>query len=351
MKKQVLIFASLLITVSIVSCNGQQKKAPEKVTAPIPKEAEADTLDFDPYFTESKSITSDYGPNSITRNILQDRNGNIWFATWEGIIKYDGKTFTNFTNKENLRRFHVFSLLEDSKGNIWFGTIGAGVYRYDGTSFTNFTTKNGLANDSIGCFMEDKNGLLWIGTMNGISTYDGTNFSNFTIAGGQLNNDINSIIEDKTGKLWIGARGETSVYDGKIVAKFTKPDGQAFQNVRSIIEDKEGNIWLGGNNGLWSYDGSDFTHYTKNFVGYIYQDSKEQIWTSSAEDGNPQNWELTKYDKLAQGNKGATAQLMLNEQNMFFGIVEDKDRGIWLGTLNGVYRYDGLLFNAFKDNN
>src|SRR5688500_20237675 len=44
-------------------------------------------------------VITSHGPNNITRNITQDRNGNIWDASWEGIFRYDGKSFTHITNK------------------------------------------------------------------------------------------------------------------------------------------------------------------------------------------------------------------------------------------------------------
>lgn len=350
MKKIIQYYAALLLLGCFLSCNGQQKTASEKTNTSPPKEAIAVQEDVDPYFTESSTISSAYGPNSITRNMLQDKKGNIWFATWEGIFKYDGKTFTNYTNKENLRRFHVFSLLEDTKGNLWFGTIGAGIYRYDGTTFTNFTTEDGLAHNSIGCFMEDENGLLWIGTMNGISAYDGKSFTNYKKEEGLVSSDVNTIVADKTGKLWIGTRGQTYLYDGKTFTEIKTPDGKTFSNVRTIIKDNEDNLWLGGNNGLWSYNNKLYTHYTEEFTGYIYQDSQENIWTTSVDSANNENWAVSKYDKIAQQNKGATVQKVKTEKNLFFGILEDKKGGIWMGHLRGIYRYDGLLFNAFTFN-
>ncbi|HEX6429951.1 MAG TPA: two-component regulator propeller domain-containing protein [Niastella sp.] len=71
-------------------------------------------------WAQSDVITS-YGPNSITRNIIQDRNVHIWIASFKGIFKYDGKSFTNITNKVSSARF--FSILEDGKGNLWFGSM------------------------------------------------------------------------------------------------------------------------------------------------------------------------------------------------------------------------------------
>jgi ligand-binding sensor domain-containing protein len=95
------------------------KSAPEK-------------LDADPYFHEVQRISSKTGPQLITREILQDSQGGFWLATFSGLVRYDGTTFTNVTHQLGLRRYRAFCLLEDQKKNIWVGTIGAGVYRYDG---------------------------------------------------------------------------------------------------------------------------------------------------------------------------------------------------------------------------
>src|SRR5688572_737229 len=93
---------------------------------------------------ETKDISASQGPKGIVRTIKQDRKGNTWITSWEGVFKYDGKSFTNITSKVSSARF--FSVLEDRKGHFWFASIGSGVYYYDGKSILNFTTKDGLAN-------------------------------------------------------------------------------------------------------------------------------------------------------------------------------------------------------------
>ncbi len=113
--------------------------------------------------------------SSVTRNMIQDRVGDIWIATFSGVFRYDGKSFTNVTGKVSSARF--FSVMEDRKGNLWFGTIGSGVYRYDGKSFQNLTTKDGLLNNEITCIYEDKAGNIWFGANGGASQYDGKSFS------------------------------------------------------------------------------------------------------------------------------------------------------------------------------
>jgi len=324
-------FWLLFLFISIGSCLGQSDN------------------DHDPYFVETKAINSPYGPQSITRNILEDSEGNIWLATWEGIMSYDGKTFTNYTNKEGLNRFHAFCLLEDKAGNMWFGTIGAGVYHFDGESFTNYRTDDGFVNDRVGCIYEDKSGKIWFGTEGGISVYDGSSFSNFTTDDGLSNNDVNSIIEDKNGIIWIGTRGEACTYDGKTFTRFTNKEGKAFTNVRSIIEDKKGDIWLAGNDGLWSYDRSSFTNHSRIFTGYIYEDQKGNIWTSSESDSRG-TWVISRYDVTYMHHEKMLATTIKQEEGMFFGIHEDRTGGIWFGSLNGICRYDGQDFNHFLDN-
>ena len=341
--------ASLFI---LSACGGQAPPPPPAAKPAVTKSKslpgmkEVFTEDFDPNFVETTTVTSATGPAAITRNILQDRNGDIWLTTWEGIIKYDGEVFTNYTNKDGLRKFHVFSCLEDRDGGLWFGTIGAGVYRYDGETFTNITTKDGLANDRQGTFLQARNGDIWIGTMGGISIFNGKSFRNLTTKDSLLDNDINAIVEDRGGKMWIGSRGELCVYDGLLCTPF-RMGGERFFNVRSIIEDRAGNIWIAGNNGLWRYGEDGLKQFDDKFVGYVYQDRAGNIWTSSVS-GVISQWRLSRYAAADLDKDGAQPTVVLDKQDMFFGILEDEDGGIWLGTLNGVGRYDGEAWDWFR---
>jgi len=84
---------------------------------------------------------------------------------------------------------------------------------------------------------------------------------------------------------------------------------------------------------------------TNNFVGYIYEDKKGNIWTSST---STNGWALSRYDIATIDNEKKTVTEVKSEEGLFFGILEDSDGNIWTGTLNGVYRYDGNTFDDFK---
>lgn len=343
------IFLILLISILHLSCSEQTKvnspreNLKEAITTPVKTEQP----EVDRYFDGTSIIVNPKGPETITRNIIQDKKGNYWLATWDGIIKYDGKTFVNFTNKEDLRRFRVFSILEDRTGNIWFGTIGAGIYKYDGKSFTNLTTEDGLVNNDVTCITEDSKGNIWFGTQAGLSIYDGKSFTNYTTDQGIPSDDINSIVEDKDGQFWLGTRGEACWFDGKKFTSIEDPNGAPFINVRSILKDTKGNIWLGGNDGLWRFYNSIFTKISKPFVGYIYEDKKGNVWTSSESSNGQGTWVLSKYSKAALASETIVATPIFEKKDMFFGIMEDRAGAIWFGSLNGVLRYDGVGVDDF----
>ncbi len=309
---------------------------------------------------ETKGVITLLGPTTSVRTIKQDRQGNIWLASNEGIIRYDGKSFTNITG--NLYPDRFFSVLEDRKGNFWFGNYGSGVYYYDGKSIQHFTTREGLVNNWVIHIYEDKNGNIWFGTNGGASRYDGKSFRNYMMKGDTVieNRKENSspdftsgssaafpIIEDKSGKLWFGTNGNTFIYDGRTFKVFRDNESKPFKNVWSIIEDKKGNIWLGGDGGLWRYDGSAFTNFTKNRVRYVYEDKKGNIWTSGFNDKGI--FAVSRYDKKSLSDKKPAITEIKQSLNLF-GILEVNDGSIWFGAFDGVYRYDGNTITNFKDN-
>jgi ligand-binding sensor domain-containing protein len=336
MKNYELICTLFLVFVFCTSCERQNKTDQQTDNAK----------------SETREEVISYGPTSVVRTIKQDRKGNIWMTSWEGIFRYDGKSFTNITSKVSSARF--FSLLEDRNGNFWFGTIGSGVFYYDGHTFQNFTTKEGLISNEIGCIYEDKAGNIWFGGSGGASRYDGTSFRSYTINGQVMDEDrtgksfserqpygVNSIIEDRTGKFWFATNVNTFIYDGKTFSVFANK-GKPFKNVGNIIEDKKGNIWLGGTR----YDGSTFTNFTSSSVLYVYEDRNGNIWTSSSRP-NEQNWVLSRYEAKSLDNKEPTVTEIKPELGALFTILESYDGSIWLGA-DGVHRYDGKIFYDFK---
>ncbi len=290
------------------------------------------------------------GPISIVRGMIQDRKGDIWIASFQGVFKYDGNAFVNITGKISSARF--FSILEDRNGNFWFGSIGSGVYFYDGKSFRNFTIKDGLLNNEVTCIHQDEAGDIWFGVSGGASRYDGKSFRNYIIDGNTMHEDrsgkifpnrapyeVNAIIEDKKGRFWLATRGSLFTYDGKEFSMVSQ-SGKPFKNVRSLIEDIKGRIWLGGNDGLWRYEGGNFTQVSNTFTGYIYEDRQGNLWTGSGTD-SPQLFALSRYSAKTLSARTLSSPKVLATAKIVFSILEAKDGIIWFSTFKGVHKLDG----------
>lgn len=87
----------------------------------------------------------------VINDILPDRNGQVWVATFEGgLAKYNAslapdKGFTNYTVMENLPDDNVYSLAPDGNGGLWFTTIkGIGHTTSDGSRIQLYNQQNGL---------------------------------------------------------------------------------------------------------------------------------------------------------------------------------------------------------------
>ena len=255
------------------------------------------------------------------RGIQEDKSGNIYFTTYEGISKFDGKSFTTLSDSKSssptdwkkqaddlwfvgppdagivfrydgnsLHRlefprtklgdehfvkmprskfpnaiyspYDVYCILKDSKGNLWFGSTCIGVCRYDGKSFDWLTDKTFLE-APVRSILEDKKGNFWF-TYTGHASFDGFRAVNgFAKLQDQTEGNIvdgMSIIEDNSGKLWTAAlRADAFKYDGKQKVSYPIKEGITSIEAFAIYKDKQGFLWLGTHNGgAYKFNGKTF---------------------------------------------------------------------------------------------
>lgn len=299
---------------------------------------------------------------------LMDKAGNLWFGTTgEGVYRYDGKLFTQYTVSNGLSSNTVWSMLEDNAGNIWFGT-DTSISRYDGKTITSIpisaidpTLNIPSEKNEVWSILQDRTGLLWFGTTSGIYRYDGKTFTRFLDDPAIINIDkltlksVQCMLEDKKGVIWFGS-GPLAFeglcrYDGKSLIN-TKPGGETW--IRRMQEDRNGTIWLGmRHKGVWRYDGNAFTQWMEggddNGLAML-EDSAGNMWFSGGEklNGIGNDGGLSRYD--GKSFTKFPAKNGLGDYSVW-SMVEDRAGNIWIGTRNiGLYRYDGKTFTDFTEN-
>ena len=307
---------------------------------------------------------------SDVKSIITDRKGYMWFATDDGLNKYDGYNFTIYRhepgNKHSLPSNNITIVFEDRAGNIWVGTSGGGVslYNRNTDSFTTFPINKDdlttLSSGDINSIFQDSKNNIWIGTYSGLNLLN-QNTKKFTRFFYTKNKDyiashhIYSIVEGNNGDLWLGTGGGLLQFNYQTgyskIFRHSGPNSISNNQVNTLFKSGDGNIYIGTAGGGIDYfdiKKQSFTHFTheantpnslvNNNVFALNRAGKRQLWVGT-EDG------LDLFDEV----KGTFAPYSNEDKN-----IESKNRSIncildekgilWLGTYeSGVLFYDRNL--------
>ena len=299
-------------------------------------------------------------PDPCVRDMFQDREGYVWFATaGGGVTQYNGQAFVTFTVADGLPSDWVNCVIQDERGSMWFGTE-AGLSRYDGQTFTTYTTRDGLPGDYVVRMVEDRRGHLWVGTAEGgtpgfagapmgVIRYDGERFTTLGPLDGLSSVHVRAMGCGEDGSVWLATEQGLARYDGEHVAWWTAEDGAPMTGALALCIDSAGRVWVGTEGaGVYVYDGEGFEHYSLGKGGYnenqvmaIEEDGRGHLWFGT-EAG------ATRFDGEEFDTKTVADGLA---HDMVMSMLTGRDGGLWFGTGswsvggiasgNGVSRYVG----------
>jgi len=177
--------------------------------------------------------------SSAVTGITKGKNDQLWIASYNGVIGFDGSTFT-FINSETLGLtkengyLHIRSILEDSKGNLWIGNNSIGVLLFNGYTTINFSEKMNLVHSKS--------------SLNGSRSYSGTLEHVFAIG------------EDDQGNIWFGDRDTGAwKYDGESMTNYNLKDGFPVTHIWDIYQDRNGELLFAmGNGSVYVFTGNSF---------------------------------------------------------------------------------------------
>jgi len=192
------------------------------------------------------------GQYSDAWTILVDHNRQVWAGTRaEGLFQFQTNHFVPAPGAEKIGP-QIFALFEDRSGQLWAGTQN-GLANFDGQKWKLFTTHDGLSENTVRAIAQDADGNFWIGTENqGLDFFkDGKFISYQKSESGLPGNDISCLYADKDGVLWIGTSGHglARFQNGKWT-RYSTDTGLASNHINYLTEDDSGNLWIGSNAGL-----------------------------------------------------------------------------------------------------
>jgi ligand-binding sensor domain-containing protein/signal transduction histidine kinase len=190
-------------------------------------------------------------------DILQDRRGFMWFATRDGLNRYDGNAFVVYKNNPNdsgsLSSNFLQDLMQADDGSLWIAT-DTGVNKFDPETerctryFHDPGNPNSLGGASVKSIAQDGRGSLWFGTEDsGLDKLDPTTgaFTHYrNDSDGHFVGRISQVVEDRHREIWfVGERGlfHLNQQTGQIARPSATRNGLSAD---SVYEDETGSLWM-----------------------------------------------------------------------------------------------------------
>jgi signal transduction histidine kinase/ligand-binding sensor domain-containing protein len=317
-------------------------------------------------------------PQNSVLAITQTRDGYLWLATYNGLVRFDGVRFTVFDNNNTqaFRTSRIPDLYEDPSGALWISTVMGGVLRYQNGIFMVFTRQQGLPHDNIiavqsgpdgtplifteagavwwragrfvpyevqGSFEElwvhlGRSGTHWLADKRGVhARRDGQN-KTFALPVELNALPLAKMYEDRSGALWVAPQrhGVFRIKDGVVTDYTHQLKLNSTATVFRMLEDQDGSLWFGTlDAGLVHFqdDTDEATVYTtanglsSNAIRGLCQDREGTLWIGTDGGGlNRMARQFISGYSEAQGLNG----------NVVHGVMEDRAGNVWAATQTGL---------------
>lgn len=298
--------------------------------------------------------------------IYQDSRGYLWFATKNGLNRFNGKEYKIYHredgNEQSLSNNSVTSITEDQEGFLWVGTSN-GLNRIDLNTNEikryNLET-NGLVANSISTVYTDRSGCLWVGTWEGLNRYnrEGDHFEYIPIEDDTERAMIVTLLEDSSGRFWIGTRNKGLLlcdHQMNLISQFTSESKNMplnNNNITSIYEDDKKQIWVGcKNSGLNKINlrDNEVTSYT-NLNSGLSNNSVRCIieWQGKLLIGTFDG--IFDLDKATERIVKVAGYDDINKSLSHYSVYcfcVDRDKTLWVGTFAGGVNYLNKFTNRF----
>lgn len=283
-------------------------------------------------------------PSNKVRGIVQSRDGYLWLATSQGIVRFDGDRFTTFNRSTHpvIQGTDFFAAVEARDGTLWFASEN-GLYRWRDGQFDRFTTEQGLAHNYVRGLSLTRDGQVVACTRRGFSFYrDGR----FVTPGGEwsrVRGVGRAFLERADGSMLLGTTVGLWQATGDRVEMLSGNDQLRGEGFFSLLETPDGSAWVGHSDGVQCLrpDGTRV-----NFgpaqglanvrVAALQHDRDGTLWIAG----------YAGLFRLVNGRIEAAPYREHFQGAPLHGLLEDREGGLWVAAVTGLFRLKDTMASS-----
>ncbi|HXQ73434.1 MAG TPA: two-component regulator propeller domain-containing protein [Pyrinomonadaceae bacterium] len=279
-------------------------------------------------------------PQFQTRSMIRDRQGGMWIGTIDrGLVHIHNGRVDTFTVSDGLSGQFVNSVFEDREGNIWVVTTN-GLDRFHDSAVTTYHINQGLASNVVNSVLAAGDGTVWLATHSGLNQWANSQFKTVSVTVGKSNRFVpDSLFEDRSGRIWISTPFQVGYLDNNHFVSLIDVPGA----VTSMAQDPAGNLWIAN-----EHAGGLFQVFRERLVQQIswsslgHTDHASVLAADSLHGGLWIGFFLGGIayfkDGRIQASYGAQEGLAPGRVSDF---LQDGDGTLWIGTEGGLSRLKG----------
>ncbi|SNY57667.1 diguanylate cyclase (GGDEF) domain-containing protein [Arsukibacterium tuosuense] len=297
-----------------------------------------DIVSLDNYFSESWS-TVDGLPHNTVNAIAQTPDGYLWFATWEGVARFNGRRFDIFERSAvtGLPDSGIRTLSVAQNGDLLVAGSRGGIARVNGHQWQSYPPLGVLINKAL----VDSQQRLWLATEGEGVVMQTPNGSRrqFTEDNGLPANAANSVFEDSKGRIWVGTRAGLAVIDPDLVLRHPFPE-QITSPVFALAANAQQQLLIGTERGLFLLnEQQQLTQLLADVpVATLLPEASGVLWIGTVDRG------------LLRLYNNTVEQLSIEQglpNNRVLALLRDKERSLWVGTNGGIFRLRDAPFTTY----
>ncbi len=172
-----------------------------------------------------------------------DRHNALWIGTeGNGIYRvHDGKV-DRFRGADGLSSDSPDRFFEDREGNLWL-TTAEGVDCFRDVPVVSFSVREGLTGDGVDSVLAARDGTIWMGNHADLDYVRGEVVSSIGAKNGLPGSHVTSLFEDQAGRLWVGLDNGLFVYERGRFRPIRRRDGESIGVVLGMAEDVDHTMW------------------------------------------------------------------------------------------------------------